>query len=196
MADSQALVRSVLTSWSIGFLFCCAFFLVFSPICQLLIFFFFFQAEDGIRDVAVTGVQTCALPIYLETHAWLQVREDFGVLSQLEPQPRRPDVVAGTPTDPPAGPQLSGGDQDRRQHHARRQRGHARPPARNAASRPRRSTYGSLRYTKRTHVTLKSSTMATPAPASPPRLRTSRPSLNQSSSASTGSAPSVARGTT
>src|SRR5216684_8155783 len=26
-------------------------------------FFFFFQAEDGIRDVAVTGVQTCALPI-------------------------------------------------------------------------------------------------------------------------------------
>src|SRR5205809_5143428 len=28
------------------------------------IYFFFFQAEDGIRDVAVTGVQTCALPIY------------------------------------------------------------------------------------------------------------------------------------
>src|SRR2546429_4544036 len=28
-------------------------------------FFFFFQAEDGIRDVAVTGVQTCALPIYM-----------------------------------------------------------------------------------------------------------------------------------
>src|SRR6478752_9587268 len=25
--------------------------------------YFFFQAEDGIRDVAVTGVQTCALPI-------------------------------------------------------------------------------------------------------------------------------------
>src|SRR2546422_9462405 len=25
--------------------------------------FFFFQAEDGIRDVAVTGVQTCALPL-------------------------------------------------------------------------------------------------------------------------------------
>src|SRR5262249_59306895 len=33
-------------------------------------FFFFFQAEDGIRDWSVTGVQTCALPIlslvYLE----------------------------------------------------------------------------------------------------------------------------------
>src|SRR5438874_8826234 len=30
----------------------------------LLLFFFFFQAEDGIRDLYVTGVQTCALPIY------------------------------------------------------------------------------------------------------------------------------------
>src|SRR5437879_13647273 len=29
----------------------------------LLVFFFFFQAEDGIRDTSVTGVQTCALPI-------------------------------------------------------------------------------------------------------------------------------------
>ena len=29
----------------------------------LLCFVFFFQAEDGIRDIGVTGVQTCALPI-------------------------------------------------------------------------------------------------------------------------------------
>src|SRR5688500_20269192 len=29
--------------------------------------FFFFQAEDGIRDYKVTGVQTCALPIYVCT---------------------------------------------------------------------------------------------------------------------------------
>src|SRR5215204_6003707 len=29
----------------------------------ILFFFFFFQAEDGIRDHCVTGVQTCALPI-------------------------------------------------------------------------------------------------------------------------------------
>src|SRR5438445_12665438 len=28
--------------------------------------FFFFQAEDGIRDIGVTGVQTCALPISAE----------------------------------------------------------------------------------------------------------------------------------
>src|ERR1039457_7583004 len=31
--------------------------------CTLSVFFFFFQAEDGIRDYKVTGVQTCALPI-------------------------------------------------------------------------------------------------------------------------------------
>src|SRR5256885_12943024 len=42
-------------------------------------FFFFFQAEDGIRDYKVTGVQTCALPIFFfgllppnaeEDHGW------------------------------------------------------------------------------------------------------------------------------
>src|SRR5256885_10507841 len=32
-------------------------------ICLELVIFFFFQAEDGIRDYKVTGVQTCALPI-------------------------------------------------------------------------------------------------------------------------------------
>src|SRR2546429_3734796 len=34
-----------------------------SGVCRRIVIFFFFQAEDGIRDVAVTGVQTCALPI-------------------------------------------------------------------------------------------------------------------------------------
>src|SRR3712207_7925554 len=29
----------------------------------MVVYFFFFQAEDGIRDIGVTGVQTCALPI-------------------------------------------------------------------------------------------------------------------------------------
>src|SRR5256885_16347836 len=33
-----------------------------------LAFFFFFQAEDGIRDYKVTGVQTCALPISSPMH--------------------------------------------------------------------------------------------------------------------------------
>src|SRR2546430_8738082 len=32
--------------------------------------FFFFQAEDGIRDLTVTGVQTCALPIYFRFICW------------------------------------------------------------------------------------------------------------------------------
>src|SRR5256885_4837841 len=32
-------------------------------------FIFFFQAEDGIRDYKVTGVQTCALPIWLAVPA-------------------------------------------------------------------------------------------------------------------------------
>src|SRR5258708_21887884 len=31
------------------------------------LFFFFFQAEDGIRDDLVTGVQTCALPIWYKS---------------------------------------------------------------------------------------------------------------------------------
>src|SRR2546425_9387712 len=37
-------------------------------------FFFFFQAEDGIRDKLVTGVQTCALPISkaVTPPGWLQ----------------------------------------------------------------------------------------------------------------------------
>src|SRR5688572_33241769 len=33
---------------------------------DFIAFFFFFQAEDGIRDLTVTGVQTCALPISIE----------------------------------------------------------------------------------------------------------------------------------
>src|SRR5258708_10978931 len=37
----------------------------FSAILRALSSHFFFQAEDGIRDDLVTGVQTCALPIYL-----------------------------------------------------------------------------------------------------------------------------------
>src|SRR5256884_6694735 len=43
-------------------------------ICWFVIFFFFFQAEDGIRDVAVTGVQTCALPISDRWHTEKLVR--------------------------------------------------------------------------------------------------------------------------
>src|SRR6266404_2450347 len=38
-----------------------------------MVFFFFFQAEDGIRDKLVTGVQTCALPISGRRRSWLRL---------------------------------------------------------------------------------------------------------------------------
>src|SRR2546429_6279068 len=44
---------------------CIAMIVCSSSLLVLSRFFFFFQAEDGIRDVAVTGVQTCALPIFI-----------------------------------------------------------------------------------------------------------------------------------
>src|SRR5215203_6592443 len=48
--------------------------------CRVLptLVFFFFQAEDGIRDIGVTGVQTCALPI-------LAVLFALGGLVQINP---------------------------------------------------------------------------------------------------------------
>src|SRR5256884_2095056 len=49
----------------------CLLFFILSE-CVWLFVFFFFQAEDGIRDVAVTGVQTCALPISLEAECGIK----------------------------------------------------------------------------------------------------------------------------
>src|SRR5260221_4678128 len=40
------------------------------PYCNVTFLFFFFQAEDGIRDHCVTGVQTCALPISYPVEPW------------------------------------------------------------------------------------------------------------------------------
>src|SRR3712207_380628 len=62
---------------------------IYIGLCEL--FFFFFQAEDGIRDIGVTGVQTCALPILelpprLRQHA----PPDDG-------RPRRPRAGRGPP---------------------------------------------------------------------------------------------------
>src|SRR5689334_24629610 len=42
---------------------CVSFLSFFVSLYCFSVFFFFFQAEDGIRDGTVTGVQTCALPI-------------------------------------------------------------------------------------------------------------------------------------
>src|SRR2546426_9584165 len=41
------------------------------------VFFFFFQAEDGIRDYKVTGVQTCALPIFIRLVKFVHVPRRF-----------------------------------------------------------------------------------------------------------------------
>src|SRR3712207_1746150 len=49
--------------------------------------FFFFQAEDGIRDIGVTGVQTCALPI-----SW---RERYAETAGAEPLARLQDLDTG-----------------------------------------------------------------------------------------------------
>src|SRR3712207_2185448 len=50
--------------------------------------FFFFQAEDGIRDIGVTGVQTCALPIlafnFLFLHADLDAAPMRRIVEEVE----------------------------------------------------------------------------------------------------------------
>ena len=57
-----------------------------------LYLFFFFQAEDGIRDYKVTGVQTCALPIWglffivlaiINEVVWRNFSTDFWVSFKL-----------------------------------------------------------------------------------------------------------------
>src|SRR3712207_8448574 len=55
-------------------------------------FLFFFQAEDGIRDIGVTGVQTCALPISLSGC-----------------HPVRGSVTGTSPTRPKSRPRRLGG---------------------------------------------------------------------------------------
>src|SRR5687767_10365554 len=52
-----------------------------------IFFFFFFQAEDGIRDKLVTGVQTCALPISEGQHAALRAAYLAGA-AVVTPHPR------------------------------------------------------------------------------------------------------------
>src|SRR5207237_2978753 len=42
------------------------------------VLFFFFQAEDGIRDSSVTGVQTCALPIWEAGLSASQIAAELG----------------------------------------------------------------------------------------------------------------------
>src|SRR5256886_3754027 len=66
--------------------------------------FFFFQAEDGIRDLTVTGVQTCALPISIEVKRpqpafdldpILPAREHDLIVRQIAPPSRRERRAGG-----------------------------------------------------------------------------------------------------
>src|SRR5205085_8528078 len=76
--------------------------------------FFFFQAEDGIRDLTVTGVQTCALPIY-RGGDWAQRQQLARCRSagnpvgsyfagRLPPAAARHDRGPAPPADHPPGP--------------------------------------------------------------------------------------------
>src|SRR2546430_6070827 len=59
----------------------------------MLICFFFFQAEDGIRHLTVTGVQTCALPITATKHEVANRAKDTGFVAG--PQTRERALVGG-----------------------------------------------------------------------------------------------------
>src|SRR5207302_4717924 len=47
-------------------------------------FSFFFQAEDGIRDFHVTGVQTCALPIWTHQMTLAKMDEAYGAEADIK----------------------------------------------------------------------------------------------------------------
>src|SRR5256886_8925128 len=78
---------------------------------SFLFVFFFFQAEDGIRDLTVTGVQTCALPISEEPLQPVPLG-DVHVASDVDvAQALRMDAYLGgaEPTAIPVGLYTSGG---------------------------------------------------------------------------------------
>src|SRR5438874_8334150 len=79
---------------------------VFKILCHnnpFVFFFFFFQAEDGIRDLYVTGVQTCALPIWR--------RCERRIPRAGLPQRRRAAGLVGAPAE---GSRTRGGTADHR----------------------------------------------------------------------------------
>src|SRR5690606_18941936 len=80
----------------------------FSQVLVLCFFVFFFQAEDGIRDFHVTGVQTCALPIWSSfgvelycsapvTQWWLVMINPSGDTNEAEQPPRYTTEPKGSP---------------------------------------------------------------------------------------------------
>src|SRR5205809_474813 len=128
---------------------------------ETIICIFFFQAEDGIRDVAVTGVQTCALPISRTSRACVRA-PSVASASAAPPAPRTPRhdrrrrsrLLGHRPHHPPgahrrAGPAVGARDRDRRRDprappesdlHAR-----LRPAGRRRSDRRRRGRGGRCR---------------------------------------------------
>src|SRR5258707_8766352 len=62
--------------------------------------FFFFQAEDGIRDIGVTGVQTCALPICPNGSAASESGGAAGRQALSVVQPANAEMEAALPLGP------------------------------------------------------------------------------------------------
>src|SRR2546430_4869973 len=70
--------------------------------------FFFFQAEDGMRDLTVTGVQTCALPIFFgHLRVYVQVAEDGNLIVMHRRSDGRIEVLF--PTNPAEDPYVGAG---------------------------------------------------------------------------------------
>src|ERR1039457_7474644 len=70
------------------------------------VFFFFFQAEDVIRDYKVTGVQTCALPIYYDQHS--RTDNGQGINNQVVYQVTSSNINFGNFTYPTGMPSNQG----------------------------------------------------------------------------------------
>src|SRR3712207_7360263 len=72
------------------------------------VYYFFFQAEDGIRDIGVTGVQTCALPIFAAVRGSARTRSrtrgrrrrGHAASRRATPRPRAPRPPRGGRTCP------------------------------------------------------------------------------------------------
>src|SRR5437879_10901514 len=109
-----------------------------------VLFFFFFQAEDGIRDTSVTGVQTCALPISARAEAFdfrFELKANGSVLAATlsSRRPTRGPCSAGPHSvPPPTGGGVCSGSPDRYSRsrillHSRERGAEARAPGSSSA---------------------------------------------------------------
>src|SRR5690625_7215510 len=88
---------------------------------SLIVFCFFFQAEDGIRDGHVTGVQTCALPICglaLQPHAYSPPLAEHAGAYDQRGKPRSEERRVGKECRSRGAP-----DQEKKKKAARREEG-------------------------------------------------------------------------